>query len=330
MDIKQIQDFLKSNPEKVAAGVVVLIVLLYLIISPITDDTTKWVLRAAKLRRDISQREQERSSQQWTPIDVTFADDADDALTQSVAVSNWPEWFAYKRPFVPLNWREVRPELAFLEEPELNITLQGLTITLTWQDSPENKGCTIKRYIVWRKEGMGEWRKIAELERDKSKYQDTNLKPLTKYKYRLETVAVAQPRRIFEGEKKQATVSVETEEKETPFPWEFEVKTIMMPGGNVKVKTVRLVARHRFKGWESKHSFRVEVGQKIVFRAKMDEEWKDIDTGCKLLNAGYMQITHKRRNVRVRFVLVKHIASGKKLRIYRPSRNEDFVIKEEQ
>jgi len=330
MDIKQIQDFLKSNPEKVAAGAVVLIVLLYLIISPLTDDTTKWVKRAERLREDITRRAQERSSQEWTTIEVTFADDADNTLTESVAVSNWPEWFAYKRPFVPLNWREVRPELAFLKEPELNIILQGLTITLTWQDSPENKGCTIKRYIVWRKEDGGEWRKVAELERDKSKYQDTNLKPLTKYKYRLETVAVAQTGRIFEGEKKQATVSVETEEKETPFPWEFEVKTIMMPGGNVRVKTVRLVARHRFEGWESKRSFRVEVGQKIVFRTKIGEEWKNIDTGCKLLDAGYMQVTYKKRKVRVRFVLVEHITSGKKLRIYRPSRNEDFVIKEEQ
>ena len=330
MNIKQVQDFVKSNPEKVAVGVVVLIVLLYLIISALTDDTTEWVLRAARLRRDIAQRMEERSSQQWTPMEVTFAEDANGALTESVAVSNWPEWFAYKRPFVPLNWREVRPELAILKEPEVNISLQGLTITLTWRENPENRGCTIKRYVVWRKENDGEWQKVAELDRDKSKYEDTKLKPLTRYRYRLDTVAVAHRGCVFDGEKKQATVSVETEEKETPFPWEFEVKTIMMPGGNVKVKTVRLVARHRFEGWESKRSFRVEVGKRIVFRVKIGDQWKNIDTGCKLLNAGYMQITHEKRKARVRFVLVEHIASGKKLRIYRPSRNEDFVIKEEQ
>jgi len=329
MDIRQIKEFLRANPEKVAAGAVVLIVLLYLIISPAMDDTHQRVLESARLRKAVKKKEEQRSAQDWTPLTITFAKEAEEQVNELVQSTKWPEWFAYKRPFVPLNWREVRPELATLEAPEINITLRGLTITVTWQDSPNNKGCTIKRYLLFRKKDDGEWEQIAELDRAQSRYEDTDLAPLSKYRYRLVTEAVAQTGRIFEGEKREASVSVETEEKKTPFPWVFEVKSIMQPTPTVPKKTVRLIARHRFEGWESKRSFKVEIGGKIAFRAQINDEWKNLDTGCILLDAGYMQIVHEKRKKRVRFVLVKHVSSGKKLRIYRPSRNEDFIIKEE-
>lgn len=106
----------------------------------------------------------------------------------------WPTWMLHKRPLVLA--AKVGEQLP---DPPKHVAVEQLSgkgglgrIEVSWQPSTSNRLVKVTAYHIYRAFGEpADWERVADLEGDATAFADTDIKPKVGYRYRVDSVAVA-------------------------------------------------------------------------------------------------------------------------------------------
>jgi len=317
MNMEQLKQILRKHPEKVAAGAIGLLIIFYLLIVGFSGEVTRRVEKSKELLQALENRIADEK-QDWLPPEQSpeYSTEGKRMLIYTPEASPGAEWFAYKRPFVPLEWRKQLPKEAKFERPTLTLTLEGLKASLKWQDSPENDHVAVTGYVLYRKVDGGDWEKLKEFGAgDTPSYEDDDLNPLTKYTYRVDSSA--RPHKGFNlrdpktGALTNGEITLSSAEQsgETQFPWRIKVHWTL-PDGRLLLDVIN----HFDESLHRKKEYFKKGEEAVVDRWENGKKIGQVKTGMRIIDV----------NDATKTAVVEDITTKKRFKLWYDSKEKDY------
>jgi len=316
MGKEELMTFLKSRIEQVAVVAVALLILLYLAVVGFTESSAERVLKESD-KRIVDVEKIEKAAKLPELVTVKYKDELQRECEKDVNFVDGAEWFAYKRPFVPITYRVRPPDEGELHPPSLEATLDGVKVRLLWSDSEMNRNIVVRSYrLMRRSEDEKSFRTLKEFGSDQKEYLDEDTEPGTKYIYKLTTTAVLDPAKRFikwippqvgvSGN--TATVSSEEVEVQTPFPYQVKVRW-QLPDGRVKIEVKPTLV----EGTPLEESY-------VCGKDELQIQDKD----GKKIGIGYRLVEYKEGKGRERgYIIIEHIKSGRRWKVEKTGKFEE-------
>lgn len=257
--------------EKVAVGLVALIVLVYLISLAVGSSPAH---KLASESDDLIAKVREAQGNPKLPeqMEVDYPEQVKSAFIDIPAPGREPAWFSFKRPYVLRRAEFIFPKQPVHDKPMLSIEEFAIgRVVVSWAPSENNQNIEITGYTLHRKEGEGgTWMEKQKFPADTTRFEDTTVRPRTVYSYRVTSHAKAtEPTVVLSDTDLVSSAQTAV----IPFNLEFDLKG-MMPGvdmaGKRFIRTKITITKP--DGTQESESKKIVVGDKITVN-KIETPW---------------------------------------------------------
>lgn len=289
------KDLIMRNIEKIAVGLVALIVLVYLV-SLAAGTSTAHGLASEADDLIAKVREAEKDPKLPEKMDVDYPEQVKSAFIDVPATGREPSWFSYKRPYVLRRADFTFPQQPVHDKPTLRIEDFAIgRVTVSWTPSENNQNIEITGYTLSRKEGeAGRWMERDKFKADIMKFEDTTVRPRTSYSYRVTSHAKASEPGVMLSDTELVSSAQTTV---IPFNLEFDIDGMMAGIDATGKRFIRTkITITKPDGTQESQSKKLVVGDKITVN-KNETPWLLEDFGGR------------------EFILLKHSGTKEKVRI---------------
>ncbi len=266
------KDLIIRHIEKVAVGLVALIVLVYLISLAVGASTAhKLAGESEDLINKV--RDAEKNPELPDKVEVDYPEQVKSAFIDVPATGREPRWFAFKRPYVLRRAEFTFPQQPVHDSPMLKIEEFAVgKVVLSWTPSENNQNVKITGYTLSRKESEeGRWLELKKFDTETTKFEDKTVRPRMAYFYRITSHARAtEPGVRFSDTELMSGV----QRADIPFNLEFDIEGMMAgidAAGKRFIRTKVTITRP--DGTPESESKKMVVGDKITVN-KIETDWR--------------------------------------------------------
>jgi hypothetical protein len=277
------KELLIRHIEKLALGLVALIIIVYLLsLAASTSEPEKLKTQSD----DAIAKIETAMDNPWVPepVEVDYTQQLRDSFDKVPQSGKEPRWFAFKRPYVVRRAIFVKAGQPVHRAPTLSAEAEAGQVKLAWVDNEVNEKIEIVGYTLRRKKGDGDWMNLEKFDSDVKEYTDKAVKPDTRYAYRLTSKAEKSETNVPLANKEQYSEVVMIE---IQFNMEFETNGMMPFGNRVKIRITYV------KPGGEKLKSQVWIERDKMIKVK-DKDDKDIETGWKLKDFGEKNLGTKK------------------------------------
>jgi len=263
--------------EKVAVGLVALIVLVYLISLAVgASPADKLAGESDELITRI--REAQKDPKLPEKMEVDYPEKVKSAFIDIPASGREPAWFSFKRPYVLRSAEFTFPQQPVHDKPTLRIEEFAIgKVVVSWTPSDNNQNIEITGYTLSRKEGEeGRWMELKKYPADTTRHEDTIVRPRTAYSYRVTSHAKATESTVVLSDKDLVS---NAQTAVIPFNLEFDVVGMMAgidAAGKRFIRTKITITKP--DGTTESQSKKLVIGDKITIN-KIETDWTLKDFG---------------------------------------------------